>query len=787
MKLKLIDLFKRITWAKNGDLTDFSQTNYEAGWAHLGDDTPTVQDFNYVQQMNDKKDQWLFNQLKAVLEKANIEPTEENVNSLRDAILALSKGYSHPKSLTADTVNFVDEQGHTHEIAKATLQQQGIVQLTNDTGLESESLALTAKAGKKLAQQTAQLKLNVSQNYIQNSKKSSAVNSESEDNVATSKAAKTAYDKAVEAKTTADGKVGLNGNESINGEKSFENRIVAKRNIRISDNPHYASYGDHLNIGANNGDCWFEYKSSNREIGTLRMHANGDFTYKRNKIYHEGAKPQFNTDIEDKPDTLAGYGIRNFKVEQGQGDANGYKTDGNYYLASGQNLPENGEWHIEVISGGATNAVRQIARKANDNKIKTRFFNGSNWSEWKDAGGDGVPIGAVVSFPRAVTNPVGFLRADGSTFSQQTFPDLYRTLGDSNKLPDLTRSDVGMTAYFAVDNIPAGWIAFDEIATQVTEQRYPELYRHLVGKYGSIARVPKVADRFLRNAGNGLSVGQTQEDELKRHVHRVPIDYDSWFDHSSQRRNNSYFDYTTFAQSSDLWSTLGYDNADGDNGFVSPKDTSQMATGGDETRPKSLILKLCIKAKNTFDDVQFWVKAFGVVENAGALDAGTLAQNMQALSERVEQKIEENKQSTLREINNAKADINQQFLQAQENLSQIGTLKTVWQGNVGSGQITISEKCFGKTLILYLQSSESHRLDDNNNIEPVSFEVGAEIEGKRGGGVYWSSVHEVIPQRYGSYIGHVEVKTFAVTVNGNGTTIEIEELAGSFVKRIDIR
>ncbi|MBG0850127.1 tail fiber protein [Haemophilus influenzae] len=788
MKLKLIDLFKRITWAKNGDLTDFSQTNYEAGWAHLGDDTPTVQDFNYVQQMNDKKDQWLFNQLKAVLEKANIEPTEENVNSLRDAILALSKGYSHPKSLTADTVNFVDEQGHTHEIAKATLQQQGIVQLTNDTGLESESLALTAKAGKKLAQQTAQLKLNVSQNYIQNSKKSSAVNSESEDNVATSKAAKTAYDKAVEAKTTADGKVGLNGNESINGEKSFENRIVAKRNIRISDNPHYASYGDHLNIGANNGDCWFEYKSSNREIGTLRMHANGDFTYKRNKIYHEGAKPQFNTDIEDKPDTLAGYGIRNFKVEQGQGDANGYKTDGNYYLASGQNLPENGEWHIEVISGGATNAVRQIARKANDNKIKTRFFNGSNWSEWKDAGGDGVPIGAVVSFPRAVTNPVGFLRADGSTFSQQTFPDLYRTLGDSNKLPDLTRSDVGMTAYFAVDNIPAGWIAFDEIATQVTEQRYPELYRHLVGKYGSIARVPKVADRFLRNAGNGLSVGQTQEDELKRHVHRVPIDYDSWFDHSSQRRNNSYFDYTTFAQSSDLWSTLGYDNADGDNGFVSPKDTSQMATGGDETRPKSLILKLCIKAKNTFDDVQFWVKAFGVVENAGALDAGTLAQNMQALSERVEQKIEENKQSTLREINNAKADINQQFLQAQENLSQIGTLKTVWQGNVGSGQITISEKCFGKTLIFYLQSSESHSLDDNNDIEIVSFEVGAEIEGKKGGRVRWLDVREVNAHSNGGRpIYYVEVKTFAVTVDRDGTTIQIQNLAGRFVKRIDIR
>ncbi|HHK6175913.1 TPA: pyocin knob domain-containing protein [Haemophilus influenzae] len=457
---------------------------------------------------------------------------------------------------------------------------------------------------------------------------SSSTNSDSETQAATSKAVKTAYDKAVEAQTTADGKVGLNGNESINGEKTFENRIVAKRNIRISDNPHYASYGDHLNIGANNGDCWFEYKSSNREIGTLRMHANGDFTYKRNKIYHEGAKPQFNTDIEDKPDTLAGYGIGNFKVEQGQGDANGYKTDGNYYLESGQNLPENGEWHIEVVSGGATNAVRQIARKANDNKIKTRFFNGSNWSEWKDAGGDGVPIGAVVSFPRAVTNPVGFLRADGSTFSQQTFPDLYRTLGDSNQLPDLTRSDVGMTAYFAVDNIPTGWIAFDEIATQVTEQRYPELYRHLVGKYGSIERVPKVADRFLRNAGNGLSVGQRQEDEFKRHTHKV---FSAEPSHRSasieglQNDNNLLDAGLVTAINDSYWI---------DNGWMTPDVHSNFATGGDETRPKSLILKLCIKALNSFDDVVFWIKSHGEVTNTGALDAGRLAQGLQDKAER---------------------------------------------------------------------------------------------------------------------------------------------------------
>ena len=772
MKLKLIDLFKRITWAKNGDLTDFSQTNYEAGWAHLGDDTPTVQDFNYVQQMNDKKDQWLFNQLKAVLEKANIEPTEENVNSLRDAILALSKGYSHPKSLTADTVNFVDEQGHTHEIAKATLQQQGITQLYTGYDSQREDLALTPKTAYQLKQLIDSNTRSLG-NVIPNSKKSSAVNSNSADTVATSAAVKTAYDKAVEAKTTAESKVGLRGNESIQGTKSFESKIIGFRGIGVADSQTYANANHLLNMGANDGDGWIEYKKSNRAIGTIRIRANGELSYNNQKIYHAGAKPQFNTDIEGKPNTLAGYGIGNFKVEQGQGDANGYKTDGNYYLASGQNLPENGEWHIEVVSGGATNAVRQIARKANDNKIKTRFFNGSNWSEWKDAGGDGVPIGAVVSFPRAVTNPVGFLRADGSTFSQQTFPDLYRTLGDSNQLPDLTRSDVGMTAYFAVDNIPSGWIAFDSIRSTVTQQNYPELYQYLVDKYSSISNVPLAEDRFIRNTGNGLNIGQTQSDEIKKHVHRVRT---HWADSSD---SSIFYDKTKTVIDSRLRTATTTDDNLSDNGFMHPLLDTPMATGGDETRPKSLILKLCIKAKNTFDDVQFWVKAFGVVENVGALDAGTLAQNMQALSARVDQEIEENKQYTLREINNAKADINQQFLQAKESLSQISTLKKVWEGNVNSGQIEIAEKCFGKTLIFYLRLSEESNYDPNTT-ELVSFEVGAEDEG----GGRLTSIREIV-SKYN--YRQVVPKEFTVYIAGDGKTITIGQLDARSIKRIYIR
>ncbi|THA21742.1 hypothetical protein E5361_04805, partial [Histophilus somni] len=208
--------------------------------------------------------------------------------------------------------------------------------------------------------------------------------------------------------------------------------------------------------------------------------------------------------------TLAGYGIGDFKVGTSTGDANDCKIDGNYYFASGQNLPSAGAWHIAVMSGGQTNAIRQIARKANESKVQTRYFNGTSWSAWKDVGGDGLPVGSVLAFPVAVQNPQGFLKCDGSTFGRTTYPDLYRALGNSNKLPDLRRSNVGMTAYFATDKIPEGWIAFDEIKEKVKEDTYPELYKYLIEKYTSIDNVPKAEDRFLRNAHNGLKVGDVQ-------------------------------------------------------------------------------------------------------------------------------------------------------------------------------------------------------------------------------------------------------------------------------------
>ena len=238
----------------------------------------------------------------------------------------------------------------------------------------------------------------------------------------------------------------------------------------------------------------------------------------------------------------------------------------------------------------------------------------------------GVPVGAVVGFPRAVTSPEGYLKADGSTFNQSTYPDLYRVLG-GNKLPKLTRSDVGMTAYFPVSDTPDGWIKYDEIATRVTQSAYPELYRKLVAQYGSIAAVPKAEDRFIRNTAGGLTVGQIQADEIKKHVHKH-ISYSNVGSGRVGLRSKYFEDSTDIDPVSSV--TVTSDNGgEVDNGWITPKDDSPFATGGAETRPKAIAMVLCIKAQNSLDDVVMWIKAFGAVANAGLLDASRLAQGLQ--------------------------------------------------------------------------------------------------------------------------------------------------------------
>ena len=246
-----------------------------------------------------------------------------------------------------------------------------------------------------------------------------------------------------------------------------------------------------------------------------------------------------------------------------------------------------------------------------------------------ESAGKGLPVGAVIGFPRAVTNPEGYLKADGSTFNQSTYPDLYRVLG-GNKLPNLTRSDIGMTAYFPVADIPDGWIKYDDISTKVTQAAYPELYRKLVAQYGSIAAVPKAEDRFIRNAAGGLTVGTQQGDTIRNIKGKTSFCGD---DNGSLGIGPKDPDGGFGGEGSpSAYTSDGDGRRQGYNYLTF--DASRSVPVADEVRPKAIAMVLCIKAQNSLDDVVMWIKAYGKVTNAGVLDASTLAAQLQNKSDK---------------------------------------------------------------------------------------------------------------------------------------------------------
>lgn len=136
------------------------------------------------------------------------------------------------------------------EIARATLTQAGIVQLTNDTGLDSETLALTAKAGKKLAQQIAQNQQRITELGNQKLDKtviSDAVNSDSRTQVASSKAVKTANDNAegrvLKSGDTMTGVLEINtGASFVRGKKDGRDNWYAGKGSSNSDEITLHSY-----------------------------------------------------------------------------------------------------------------------------------------------------------------------------------------------------------------------------------------------------------------------------------------------------------------------------------------------------------------------------------------------------------------------------------------------------------------------------------------------------------------------------------------------------------------
>ena len=233
----------------------------------------------------------------------------------------------------------------------------------------------------------------------------------------------------------------------------------------------------------------------------------------------------------------------------------------------------------------------------------------------EQAGGKGLPVGAVIGFPRAITSQEGYLKADGSTFNQSTYPDLYRVLG-SNKLPDMRdTTPVGELVMWTMDGALPDYL-IDANGQNISRTAYPELFAKWGTRYGAgngstTFGVPDWRGEFPRFWDNGRGVdvgralGSAQADEFKSHTHGgVP-----------QRAGDS-----------DRGGAVSWFSIDGIG--------QTEAAGGNETRPRNVAVRACIVAKPSDKGINYWIKAYGKVTNAGVLDASTLAAGLQNKSDK---------------------------------------------------------------------------------------------------------------------------------------------------------
>lgn len=181
--------------AKQGEIDSFP--DLLRGWGISFEQTngiPPMEWFNWLFKRADEKHGYLMQRGLPEWSATQDYPLGAFIqhNGLSYKSLRANKN-KQPNTNTADWQRW----GFTlTEIAKATLTQQGIVQLDSSTNSNNEERAATPKAIKTLKDLIDALTRN-QENYIPNSKKSTAVNSNSADTVATSSAVKAAYDKAV--------------------------------------------------------------------------------------------------------------------------------------------------------------------------------------------------------------------------------------------------------------------------------------------------------------------------------------------------------------------------------------------------------------------------------------------------------------------------------------------------------------------------------------------------------------------------------------------------------------
>lgn len=275
------------------------------------------------------------------------------------------------------------------------------------------------------------------------------VNFDSSDWGASAKALRTVNLKAVEAKTAADNaqrsanaaqtsannannnantKVPIHGDCEMTGTKSFTYQIRIKSSDRNSDK--------YLRFGQNEVDSFIQNPYSDKY---LQLRNNGKLQYDGKDVFVKDLQNPSWSDVENKPTTLANYGITDFKVQNLSTEnlndvmtAGIYGQPANVNATASRNYPEQQAGTL-LVTNSAYGIQQEYTSYASHRKY-VRGRSGETWQTWEridgidkvNRSGDTMTGILEIDTPNAIVRG----RRNGSQgwyvgFLNSQLPDLY--------------------------------------------------------------------------------------------------------------------------------------------------------------------------------------------------------------------------------------------------------------------------------------------------------------------------------------------------------------------------
>lgn len=500
-------------------------------------------------------------------------------------VLELFGKKSAPKDLTVESTSTADESGHSHKLPVGSTTEKGIWQATSDTGIDSDDLVLTAKAGKKLAQLIAQLQLNVTQNYINNNKKSDSVNSNSSESVASSKAVKTAYDKAVEAKTAADnanqnaeGRVPKTGDTTINGTLRAKNTSGGWSAYQFETSQGYWQLEAHPN----------SHDANNRRFNMMYVPNIGNRVYLSfPALGDNGEVVAYQSWAVNKAgDSMTGilYSVGISSKHYGYGAYANQYTSGAPFLVNAEGSQDRDTYHP---------FVKGLVRSKNHYGAGFSFGYTT-----KQGQGDGFGRGIIHLIEDNGSNKTWAFEHNGDFVSPN---DVLSSSGRSINKSIQQDEVVGEVAFFARTTPPSGWLKANGAA--VSRTTYAALFAAIGTTFGAgdgrtTFNLPDLRGEFLRGLDDGRNIdigrrlGTAQGDAIRNIIGKL--------DGSAMGSGNQVLEGKMIASGA-IGTTYQQRQWSGDQGGWGEQsvsfdfDASRVVPTASENRPRNVALLACIK------------------------------------------------------------------------------------------------------------------------------------------------------------------------------------------------